>query len=81
MSCKPLREDILNALVAESKGKIQKARINTEVYLHNPVGIGEHPDVLTSIQDQLDVIAHEEERIQVLTKYFFDHTHAEVVST
>ena len=49
------------------------------MYLHNPVGIGEHPDVLASIQDQLDVIAHEEERIQVLTKYFFEHTHAEAV--
>ena len=81
MSCKSLRKDILNALVADSQGKIQKARVNTEVYLHNPVGIGEHPDVLAAIQDQLDVIAHEEERIQVLTKYFFDHTHAEVVST
>jgi len=79
MSCQSLREDILNALVSESEGKIQKARVNTEVYLHNPVGIGEHPDVLAAIQDQLDVIAHEEERIQVLTKYFSEHTHAEVV--
>ena len=81
MSCKTLRKDILNALIAESEGKIQKARVNTEIYLHSPVGIGEHSDVLASIQDQLDVIAHEEERIQVLTKYFFEHTHAEVVST
>tara|TARA_B100001093_G_scaffold133018_1_gene125748 strand:- start:268 stop:513 length:246 start_codon:yes stop_codon:yes gene_type:complete len=81
MSCKSLRKDILNALIADSEGKIQKARINTEVYLHNPVGIGEHPDVLASIQNQLDVIAHEEERIQVLTKYFVDHIHAEAVST
>ena len=79
MSCKPLRKDILDALVSESEGKIQKARVNTEVYLHNPVGIGEHPDVLAAIQDQLDVIAHEEERIQVLTKYVSEHTHAEAV--
>ena len=79
MSCQSLRKDIFNALVADSKGKIQKARVNTEVYLHNPVGIGEHPDVLAAIQDQIDVIAHEEERIQVLTKYFSEHTHAEAV--
>ena len=77
MSCRSLRKDIINALVAESEGNIQKARMNTEVYLHNPVGIGEHPDVLAAIQDQLDIIAHEKERIQVLTKYFTDHTHAE----
>ena len=75
MSCRSLRKDIINALIAESEGKIQKARMNAEVYLHNPVGIGEHPDVLAAVQDQLDVIAHEEERIQVLTKYFSDHIH------
>ena len=29
--------------------------MNIEVYLANPVGIGEHPDVLGAIQDQIDV--------------------------
>ena len=73
MSCTLLRKDILEALIAESQGKIIKARMNVEVYLHNPVGIGEHPDVLGSIQDQLDIIAHESERVEVITKYFTDH--------
>ena len=77
MSCRSLRKEILEALIAEAKGKIIKARMNVEVYLHNPVGIGEHPDVLAAIQDQLDIIAHEEERIQVLNKYFSEHKHAE----
>jgi len=77
MSCKTLRTDILDALRSASEGNIQKARINIEVYLHNPVGIGEHPDVLAAIQDQLDIIAHEEERIQVIDKHFSSHTHSE----
>ncbi len=75
MSCRSLRREILNALVTESEGNIQKARMNVEVYLHNPVGIGEHPDVLGSIQEQLDIIAEEAERIEVITKYFSDHSH------
>jgi len=33
----------------------------------------EHPDVLAAIQEQLDIIAHEEERIEVLDKHFNDH--------
>jgi len=78
MSCTSLRKDILTALVTEAQGKIIKARMNVEVYLHNPVGIGEHPDVLAAIQDQLDIIAHEEERVQVINKYFTEHTHAEL---
>ena len=75
MSCSSLRSDILTALKLEAEGKIQKARINVEVYLHNPVGIGEHPDVLAAIQDQLDTIAHEEERIEVLKNHFINHEH------
>ena len=53
MSCRSLRKDIINALIAESEGKIQKARMNAEVYLHNPVGIGEHPDLLAAVQELL----------------------------
>ena len=75
MSGRSLRKDIINALIAESEGKLDKARMNAEIYLHNPVGIGEHPDVLASIQDQIDVMAHEHERIQILNKYFSDYSH------
>ena len=72
MSCN-LRKQTLDALRSQAKGNIAKARVNVEVYLHNPVGIGEHPDVLAAIQEQLDIIAHEEERIEVLDKHFNDH--------
>jgi len=65
-----MRYEIINALRSEAEGNISKARVNIEIYLKNPVGIGEHPDVLAAIQDQLDVIAHEQERIDVLEKYF-----------
>ena len=72
MSC-DLRANILTALRSEAEGNIQKAKMNVEVYLHNPVGIGEHPDVLGAIQEQLDIIAHEQERIEVLKNYFETH--------
>ena len=69
MSCN-LRVKMLDALLADAGGNIAKAKANVEVYLHNPVGIGEHPDVLAAIQEQLDIIAHEEERIEVIEKHF-----------
>tara|TARA_Y100000389_G_scaffold147022_1_gene145856 strand:+ start:475 stop:702 length:228 start_codon:yes stop_codon:yes gene_type:complete len=75
MSCN-LRLKILEGLRADAEGIIAKAKANVEVYLHNPVGIGEHPDVLGAIQEQLDIIAHEEERIEVLDKHFMNHDHA-----
>jgi len=74
MSC-DLRTDMLNALRSEAYGSIQTAKMNIEVYLHNPVGIGEHPNVLGAIQEQLDVIAEHQERLEVLDRYFKTHTH------
>ena len=75
MSCINLREQTLSALRLEAEGAIQKARVNVEVYLHNPVGIGEHPNVLGAIQEQLDVIAEQSERLEVLNTYFAHHDH------
>ena len=65
-----LRFKILDALRSDANGNIAKANANIEVYLENPVGIGEHPDILAAIQDQLDIIAHEEERLEVIDKHF-----------
>ena len=58
---------------SQCKGNIDKARVNVEIYLHNPVGIGEHPDVLAAIQDQIDAIAKEVERLEVIDTYFTEH--------
>jgi len=69
MSCN-LRKDILTALIKEALGSIETARMNVEIYLHNPVGIGEHPNVIAAIQEQLDVISEHSERLDVLNKYF-----------
>ena len=65
-----MRREMLEALKALAIGNIKKAKMNVEVYLANPVGIGEHPDVLGAIQDQIDLIAKEEERLEVIEKYF-----------
>ena len=67
-----MRREMLEALKALSIGSIKKAKMNIEIYLANPVGIGEHPDVLGAIQDQIDAIAKEEERIEVIEKYLED---------
>ena len=72
MSCN-LRELTVTSLLEQAQGEISKAKTNVEIYLHNPVGIGEHPDVIAAIQDQLDVIAKAEERIDVINKHFIVH--------
>ena len=74
MSC-DLRNVLLEGLLADAEGNIRKAKANVEVYLHNPACIGEHPDIIAAIQDQIDIIAHEEERMEVIERHFSNHDH------
>ena len=68
-----LRDDILKNQIAYYNGLIAKHSQNVEIYLNQPVGIGEHPDVLAAIQDQIDAIAKEVERLEVIDTYFTEH--------
>ena len=65
-----MRNEILTALRTDAEGNIQKARLNIEIYLKNPVGIGEHPDVMGAIETELNEISRYHEQIQVLKEYF-----------
>ena len=65
-----MRKQLLNALVAHAQGEIAMHRANVEVYLTNPVGIGEHPDVTQAIQEELDKIARWHDQLEVINTYF-----------
>ena len=64
-----MREKILKALLAHSHGELQKHLANIEVYLNNPVGIGEHPGVLEAIEAELHDASKYEENISLINKY------------
>lgn len=65
-----LREQILESLKSHAVGHINKHKMNVEVYLTNPAGIGEHPDVLEAIEQELKVIAEYEDQLEIISKYF-----------
>ena len=48
----------MRALKLQYESEIEKAKDNIKVYLNNPVGIGEHPDLAAAIDSQMDVIAN-----------------------
>ena len=37
---------------------IAKAKANIQIYLDNPAGIGEHPDLVAAVDSQVDLIAY-----------------------
>ena len=64
-----MRDTLLKALLAHAQGEIAKHKANVEVYLKNPVGIGEHSDITGAIQEELDKIARWEDQISIIQKY------------
>ena len=65
-----MREQILRALLAHAQGDIDKHKANVEVYLEHPAGVGDHTDILESIEKELDTIAKYQDQIDVINKYF-----------
>ena len=65
-----MRKQLLTALLAHAQGEIAMHKANVEVYLTNPVGIGEHPDVTQAMQEELDKIARWHDQIEVINTYF-----------
>ena len=65
-----MREEMIEALRKHAEGHIEKHKLNVEVILQKPVGIGEHGDVLTEAEKELKVIAEYDDQLQMLDKYF-----------
>ena len=70
-----LREDIIEALVKKFEGEISAHKVNIEILLENTVGIGEHPNVTETIEQELEIIAGFEDKLSTLKKYFTDKTY------
>ena len=65
-----MRNQLIKALLAHAQGDIQKHVANVEVYLSNPVGIGEHSNIVEAIEEELNMIAKYEDQVEVIKKYF-----------
>ena len=67
-----LRDDILKNQIAYYNGLIAKHQQNVEIYLNQPVGIGEHSDIMAAIETEITAIAQAHEKIEVINHYFLN---------
>lgn len=65
-----LRKELLKATRDHALGHVEKHRMNVEVYLHNPAGIGEHPDILEAIEHEMMEMAKYQDVLEILDGYF-----------
>ena len=65
-----MRRQIVDALMRDAESKINLARMNAWILLNNPVGVGDHPNVIETIQGQLDIMSQNKDRLNILMEYF-----------
>mgnify|MGYP000019057731 FL=1 len=61
-----MRERILEVALAHAKAEVELHRANIEVYLQGVVGIGEHSDIMETIQLELDKMAAANDRMEMI---------------
>ena len=64
-----MREQLLAAVKAHAQGEIAKHKVNINVYLEHPVGIGEHPQHLDEIDKLFQKIADAQEKLNTLKDF------------
>ena len=64
------RNKTLEAVKSHAQGHIDKHKINVEVQLERPAGIGEHDDLLTEIEKELKIIAEYQDQLDVVEQHF-----------
>ena len=67
-----MREMLLSALKSYYVGNINKHIANVEIYLRTSLGIGEHSDIVETINKELDAMAAASDRLEMIEKHFND---------
>ena len=61
---------IVDALRKKYEYEILSARANIDVYLRNPAGIGEHPDIVAAVDSEMEKLASAEDKLSSLNSNF-----------
>ena len=62
--------NMIEALRKKYEADIAHAKANIEVYLHNPVGIGEHPDLVAAMDLEMTKLADASDKLATLNSFY-----------
>ena len=65
-----LKEKILLASELHFQAHIEKHKINVEVLLNSHVGVAEHPDIMETIEGELEKMSNYHDKLEMLD--YFD---------
>jgi len=61
-----MKKMIADSMMSYLTGKVKYHQANVRIYLNSPVGIGEHPDILAAIEEELAKAAEYQEKLDQL---------------
>ena len=56
---------LLDALITKYEGDVASAKANLKVYQTNPAGIGEHPDIISAMDIEMEKLTAADEKLQM----------------
>ena len=62
--------NIYSALKNKLEGDIAVAKTNIEIYMTNTVGIGEHIDIVETVEKELEKLSTAEDKLETLINNF-----------
>ena len=65
-----MKYEMISALSKDCYAKIAMAKCNINAFLETPCGVGDHPNIMETIQGQLDIISQNKDRLKVLQETF-----------
>ena len=65
-----MRNDIIKASKLHFEAHIEKHKVNVNNLLRNAVGVAEHPDIMDTIEKELEIIAEYDDKLEIIKKYF-----------
>ena len=75
-----MRNKLLKSTESYLQGHIDKHIANIENLLDNHIALAEHPDIIETIEKELDIVAGYEDKLNVLKKYFGGSTSRELLN-
>ena len=64
---------LLDALRKKYEGEIAAANANINVYTTNPVGIGEHPNLVAAIDSEVEKLSDATDKLNVLMSNYSEN--------
>jgi len=76
-----MKEVLVNAVRSHLAGNINKHLANIQVYMNSTTGIGEHSDIVETIELELEQVANYHAKLEMLVKYFIQPSNTEEETT